>query len=288
MVIVDRNIDWDLIEDIKSPGSAVTLTRKGRKPVDMMLERGIHFVDWTFLEEKEHASIENEDSSNEVTDLSDTVDKKVTHWPSLTYSNNGLTNRLDLKGRSPVFDACRWDNLRALKLLLEAGFDPVQEDQEGLTMFQVAMAPENYANDCALYLLSISKEVRRRAEVKDEDRERNYVVISYDGKEKIIVDRNIDWDVIEDIKNSGSQSSEGSAVTKVVRKPQDIKNSGSKTPKGSAVTSVIRKPASRRLHPEYIEPREGHIYVPLPGLVLGFDLPSFMEEIAEWERSLGR
>ena len=287
-----------------------------------MLDRGIDFVDWKFLEENEHPSIENEDTLNEVMEPSDKVDKEEIHWPSLVYGYEipldfrgkykpGFTYPNKITGRSPVFDACRWDNLRALKLLLEAGFDPVQEDQEGLTMFQVAMAPENYAKDCALRLLSVSKEVRRRAEVKDEDRERDYVVISYDGKEKIIVDRNIDWDVIEDIKNSGSQSSEegavtkvvrkpqdiknlgsqsseGSAVTKVVRKPQDIKNSGSETPKGSAVTRVVRKPASRRPHPEYIEPREGHIYVPLPGLVLGFDLPSFMEEIAEWERSLGR
>ena len=205
------------------------------------------------MEEKEHTS---------VTDPSDTVDKKVT---GLVYSYNCLRDFLDFsKGRSPVLNGCRWDNLRALnlrlKLLLEAGFEPVQEDREGLTMFQVAMAPENYAKDCALYLLSVSKEVRRRAEVTDEDRERDYVVISCDGKEKIIVDRNIDWDVIEDIQNSGSQTVEGSAVTKVGQKPAVKQDSEVK--RGSAPP------------------------VPLPGI--GVDYPSFLEALAEWQLSLAQ
>ena len=38
----------------------------------------------------------------------------------------------DSKGRSPVFYACESDNLSSLKLLLEAGFDPDEEDRMGL------------------------------------------------------------------------------------------------------------------------------------------------------------
>ena len=122
------------------------------------------------------APTENGDSSNQVEDLSDKIDCK------------------DSMGRTPVFYACEENNLRALKLLLEAGFDPDEEDREGLRPFEVAIAPENYAKDCVLHLLSVSKEIRREIHVKEENRERNHVVISYGygGKEIVIVDRNID------------------------------------------------------------------------------------------------
>ena len=85
----------------------------------------------------------------------------------------------DSRGRSPIFNACEKNNLRALKLLLEAGFDPDEEDREGWRPIQVAMSNETRsknsrnkwknieAEECVFHLLSSSGEVRKRTQADD-------------------------------------------------------------------------------------------------------------------------
>ena len=68
----------------------------------------------------------------------------------------------DSRGRSPIFNACEKNNLSALKLLLEAGFDPDEEDREGWRPIQVAMSKE--AKECVWHLLRSSGQVRKRTQ----------------------------------------------------------------------------------------------------------------------------
>ena len=123
------------------------------------------------------------------------------------------------RGRSPMFNACEHNNLPALKQLLKAGFDPHAEDREGLRPIQVAMM--NKAKECVLHLLNSSEEVRRNTKVDQKVKIINRVILSQGGVWMDIIDQNMNWDLIEKIKNSEGPSVRKSAVTKEGHTPVD-------------------------------------------------------------------
>ena len=129
------------------------------------------------------------------------------------------TSCKDSRGRSPIFNACEKNNLSALELLLEAGFDPDEEDREGWRPIQVAMS--NNAKECVLNLLSCSKEVRKRTQAYARSRIFSRVTLSQGGIKMGIFHEEMDSDLIDDIENSESAQVEGSAVTREDHKPVD-------------------------------------------------------------------
>ena len=76
------------------------------------------------------------------------------------------------------------------------------------------------AEECVFHLLKSSGEVRRRTQVVHDLRP-SCVMISQGEIQMLIKDENIDWDLIDDIKNSASPQAEGSAITKEGHKSID-------------------------------------------------------------------
>ena len=125
----------------------------------------------------------------------------------------------DSHGRSPIFNACKTHNLPALKLLLNAGFDPDDEDREGVRPMVVAMSKDSrngYSRASGnttvfvMYLLRNSKKVVKRTQVVHENRKRSEAVISQAGVKLSLSSFNIDWNVIDSIKSTKTlESDEG-------------------------------------------------------------------------------
>ena len=125
--------------------------------------------------------------------------------------DNALSDKIvckDNRGRSPIFNACEKNNLSALKLLVEAGFDPDEEDREGWRPIQAAITNQTGGKDmfgywlnnqtgkkhdrwdnwinkeaekCVFHLLSSSKEVRKRTQADDRMSIIGLVTISQGG-----------------------------------------------------------------------------------------------------------
>ena len=136
----------------------------------------------------------------------------------------------DSRGRSPIFNACEKNNLSALKLLVEAGFDPDEEDREGWRPIQVAITNQTgekhrdvwynkEAEECVFHLLKSSAEVRRRTQAWEATMGVRYEISQ--GGIRIVLNhvRNVvfaidDWALFDEIKNSESPQLQRSAVTK--------------------------------------------------------------------------
>mgnify|MGYP003322637125 CR=1 FL=1 len=159
---------------------------EGDKVKDQKTNEGTLQEDFEQVEEAEEIeeSIDtvNDEQANEKNDEQDVeieggFDTKAEQEKAIT-SDKILCK--DSRGRSPIFNACEKNNLRALKLLLEAGFDPDEEDREGWRPIQVAITNETgekdsheniwwnneneEAHECVFHLLSSSGEVRKRTQ----------------------------------------------------------------------------------------------------------------------------
>ena len=124
----------------------------------------------------------------------------------------------DSRGRSPVFYACEKNNPAALELLLKAGFSPDDEDREGLRPLQLAMS--NGASECVFPLLSSSKYYRDTTQVGKLLRSMGEVNLYHRGR-KMTFTQQINWDVIDQIKNPEKPPAIGVAVTKKDQNPVD-------------------------------------------------------------------
>ena len=132
----------------------------------------------------------------------------------------------DSRGRSPIFNTCEKLNLPALELLLDAGFDPDEEDREGVRPMQEMRDKFRFfiserATALVMSLLRSSEKVRRRTHVISEDRDNGSATISQAGIEIRMQNKRIDWDIISSIKSTETPKSERSAATKEDHKPLD-------------------------------------------------------------------
>ena len=148
--------------------------------------------------------------------------------------NSYLSDKINIKdshSRSPIFNACEKLNLPALKLLLDAGFDPDEEDREGERPIQVAMRKgeideDGYASEnttvFVMNLLRSSKRVMKRTQVVEENPDSGHLLISQAGTQIMMIsDKNIDWDVVDFIKRSKFRESEKKAATNSYLKALD-------------------------------------------------------------------
>ena len=198
-------------------------------------------------EVKEEKSIQGDPSENfEMieTEEQEKEEKEKNQNTAEEEQDKALSDKIvckDSRGRSPIFNACEKNNLSALKLLVEAGFDPDEEDREGWRPIQVAMInetdmgdgewqsgdiqlKENNATECVLYLLSTSEDIRKRTQVVNHNHDTTHPIphcVIYHGGIYMMIGAKISLAMINEIKNSESTQAQGSAK-KTSQVPQPL------------------------------------------------------------------
>jgi ankyrin repeat protein len=85
------------------------------------------------------------------------VEYLVGQYVALARANEGtredvveLLDRADQRGRTALWDACRFGHLDVVRVLLGAGADPSVQNDEGLDALAIAQSVRQRSSDCML------------------------------------------------------------------------------------------------------------------------------------------